>query len=62
MAQNDSDLARAKEILQSHRFRGSMWRGKTMDELTDQECLDCLKYIQETTGTYYIRKYSNENY
>jgi hypothetical protein len=29
------------------------WRGKTLDEMSDQECIDCLRYIYNMTGTSY---------
>ena len=37
MAQSEGQ--RAREICESARFIGSMWLGKTMDQLTDQECI-----------------------
>lgn len=52
-----SEGQRARDICNSYKFRGSMWRGKTMDELTDQECIDMLKYIAEVTGVHYVRMF-----
>lgn len=46
---------RAREICESYRFAGSMWYGKSMDQLSEQECIDMLRYIAETTGTLYVR-------
>lgn len=48
---------RARKICNSSRFVGAIWRGKTMDQLTDQECEDMLKYIYEMTGTSFYTRY-----
>lgn len=53
MAQSEGD--RAREICDSYKFSGSVWRGKTMEQLTNQECIDMLKYIAEVTGVHYVR-------
>ena len=57
MAQSEGQ--RAREICESARFIGSMWLGKTMDQLTDQECIDMLKYIAKTTGVHYVRLFDD---
>lgn len=59
MAQSEGQ--RAREICESARFIGLTWLGKTMDQLTDQECIDMLKYIYEMTGTTYYMKYSGRH-
>lgn len=52
MAQSEGD--RAREICDSYKFSGSIWHGKTMDQLTNQECIDMLRYIAKTTGVHYV--------
>jgi len=44
-----SDTARA--LLKNSGLR--IWQNKSLDQLTDEECIKCLKYIQSVTGTYY---------
>lgn len=31
-----------------------VWQNKTLDKMTDQDCIDCIKFIQYNTGTYYV--------
>lgn len=34
-----------------------MWKGKTADQMTEQDCKDCLAFIYEKAGvSYYIRE------
>lgn len=47
----ESDGQRARRVLTG---RLGMWRGKTLDEMTDDECYECLRFVQEKTGVYYI--------
>jgi hypothetical protein len=42
---------RARRLLEGRLVK---WKGKTLDQMTDEECYDCLTFIQRTTGVYYI--------
>ena len=30
------------------------WKNKTLSQMTDEECEECLKFIQTNTRTYYV--------
>lgn len=30
------------------------WQGKRADEMTDEDCKDCLQFLAKMTGTHYI--------
>jgi hypothetical protein len=42
---------RARRLLEGRLIK---WRGKTLEQLSDDECYDCLQFIQQTTGIYYV--------
>jgi hypothetical protein len=42
---------RARRVLEG---RLISWRGKTLEQLTDEECYECLRFVQERTGVYYV--------
>jgi hypothetical protein len=44
---------RAREILKQTGLR--VWQNKSLDQLTDQECEECLKEVERLTHTLYIR-------
>lgn len=48
----ETDGQRARRLLARKPF--VIWMGKTLDEMTDDECYECLRTVQETTGVYYI--------
>ena len=31
-----------------------VWKMKTLKEMTDQDCIDCLNYLRETAGLIYV--------
>ena len=31
-----------------------IWQTKSLDHMTDQDCIDCIRYVQQQTGTYYV--------
>lgn len=31
-----------------------IWQTKSLDQMTDQDCIDCIRYVQQQTGTYYV--------
>ena len=43
---------RAREILNNSGLR--VWQNKSLAQLTDQECEECLKHLQKLTGVYYF--------
>lgn len=49
--ERETNGQRARRVLTD---RLGMWRGKTLDEMTDDECYECLRFVQEKTGVYYI--------
>lgn len=50
---NDMPISIAyKAILMKTGLR--VWQNKSLDQLTDQECEECLKAIQGSTGIYYV--------
>lgn len=55
----ESEGQRARNILESWKFNGMIWRGKTRDDMTNQECVDCLRYIAETAGIHYVRLFDD---
>lgn len=30
------------------------WRGMTLDQMTDRDCEECLRYIGDVAGCYYV--------
>lgn len=55
----ESEGQRARDICESYKFRGAIWMGKTMDQLTNQECVDMLRYISKATGVHYVRLFDD---
>jgi hypothetical protein len=49
--EKESDGQRARRLLDG---KLGFWYGKTLEEMTDDECYDCLKWVQDKTGVYYI--------
>jgi hypothetical protein len=47
----ESDGQRARRLLKD---KLGSWHGKQLHEMSDNECYECLKFVQETTGVYYI--------
>ena len=31
-----------------------IWQNKNLKQMTDQDCIECLSFIQRRTGTYYV--------
>ena len=47
----ESDGQRARRILKN---RLVSWHGKTINQMTDEECYECLRFVQKRTGVYYV--------
>lgn len=47
----ESDGQRARRLLTD---RLVAWDGKTLDQMTDDECYECLRWVQQKTGVYYV--------
>jgi hypothetical protein len=45
-------MSTARKILQSTGL--CVWNNKTLDQMSDDECEKCLKYIERATQSYYI--------
>ena len=46
-------MTRERRILKAH-APAIIWKMKSLKEMTDQDCIDCLRYIRETTGIIYV--------
>lgn len=44
---------RERRILKAHAPLVT-WKMKSLKEMTDQDCIDCLNYLRETTGIIYV--------
>ena len=42
----------ARRILEATGLR--IWKNKTLNQMTDKECEECLAFIQSATRTYYV--------
>lgn len=47
----ESDGQRARRLLKN---KLGTWKGKQLHEMTDDECYEALRFIQDMTGIYYI--------
>lgn len=45
----------ARRILKSHAPM-TTWKMKTLKEMTDEECIECLNFLRETQGLIYVEK------
>lgn len=50
---NGKSSTRERRILKAHAPMIT-WKMKTLKEMTDQECIDCLNYLRKTTGIIYV--------
>lgn len=46
-------MTRERRILKT-RAPMVIWKNKTLKEMTDQDCIDCLNYLRETVGLIYV--------
>jgi len=49
--ERETNGQRARRVLTD---RLGMWKGKTLDQMTDDECYECLRFVEERTGIYYL--------
>jgi len=42
---------RARRVLEGRLIN---WRGKILEQMTDDECYECLCFVQGRTGVYYV--------
>jgi hypothetical protein len=46
-------VTRERRILKFH-SPAIIWKGKSLKEMTDEDCIDCLRFIRDTVGLIYV--------
>ena len=47
-----TNISKERAILRKTGLR--FFENRSLNEMTDDDCIRCLKYLQKTTGVYYV--------